>query len=76
MTDSEKLDLLLEKVIGINEKVNDLNEKVTVLEKDIVDVKTDLRRLHRDTDFILNEVERVHDISDEPVTHVLWDKWT
>ncbi|MCI8365841.1 MAG: hypothetical protein HFG34_12980 [Eubacterium sp.] len=65
MTDSEKLDLLLEKVTGINEKVNALDEKITVLEKDIVDVKADLRRLQRDADFILDEVERVHGILDE-----------
>ncbi len=58
MTDSEKLDLLLEKVIG-------LNEKVTGLEKDMIDVKADLRRLHRDDNLILDEVERVHDILDK-----------
>ena len=46
MTDSEKLDLLLEKVTG--------------LEKDMIDVKSDLRRLHRDDTLILDEVERVH----------------
>ena len=46
MTDSEKLDLLLEKVTG--------------LEKDMIDVKADLRRLHRDDTLILDEVERVH----------------
>lgn len=50
MTDSEKLDLLLQKVTG--------------LEKDTVDVKADLRRLHRDDDFIIDQVERVHDILD------------
>lgn len=46
MTDSEKLDLLLEKITG--------------LEKDIIDVKAELRRLHRNDDLILDEVERVH----------------
>lgn len=51
MTDSEKLDLLIEKVIGI--------------EKDIVDMKSDLRRLHRDDTLILDEVERVHNILDK-----------
>ena len=51
MTDSEKLDLLLEKVIGI--------------EKDIVDMKADLRRLHRDDTLILDEVDRVHNILDK-----------
>ena len=55
MTDSEKLDLLLE-------KVNSLDTKVTSIEKDIVDVKADLRRLHRDDASILDEIERVHSI--------------
>lgn len=50
MTDSEKLDLLLQKVTG--------------LEKDMVDVKADLRRLHREDDFIIDQVEKVHDILD------------
>lgn len=40
VTDSEKLDLLLEKVTG--------------LEKDMIDVKADLRRLHRDDNFIIS----------------------
>ncbi|MCH5254857.1 MAG: hypothetical protein J1F41_08025 [Lachnospiraceae bacterium] len=51
MTDSEKLDLLL--------------EKVTSIEKDMIDVKADLRRLHRDDAFIIDEVERVHTILDK-----------
>lgn len=58
MTDSEKLDLILE-------KVTTLDEKVSGLEKDMVDVRSDLRRLHRDADFILDEVERVHEILDK-----------
>ena len=58
MTDSEKLGLILE-------KVTTLDEKVTGLEKDMIDVKTDLRRLHRDTNFILDEIERVHEILDK-----------
>ena len=72
MADSEKLDLLLEKVGTIetdvqtlNQKVTTLDEKVTGLEKDMVDVKSNLRRLHRDADFILDEVERVHTILDK-----------
>ena len=58
MTDSEKLDLLLEKVAG-------LDQKVTRLEKDMVEVKTDLKHLHRDDAMILDEVERVHQILDK-----------
>ncbi len=57
MTDGEKLDLILEKISGLDQRVSNI-------EKDITDVKADLRRLHRDTDFILDEVERVHDILD------------
>ncbi|MCI8774151.1 MAG: hypothetical protein HFI50_09530 [Lachnospiraceae bacterium] len=76
MTDSEKLDLLLrkvtgldekvtgldEKVTGLDEKVTELDEKVTGLEKDMIDVKDDLRRLHHDDTLILDEVVRVHEI--------------
>ena len=51
MTDSQKLDLIL--------------EKVAIIEKDIVDMKADLRRLHRDDNLILDEVERVHSILDK-----------
>ena len=65
MTDGEKLDLLIEKVTGLDQKVTGLDQKVTGLEKDMVDVKADLRRLHRESDFILEEVERVHGILDK-----------
>lgn len=79
MTDGEKLDLLLEKIVGLdtkvtgldtkvtelNTKVTTLDTKVTGLEKDMIDVKSDLRRLHRNVDFILDEVERVHEILDK-----------
>lgn len=64
MTDSEKLDLLLEKVSGLDQKVSGLDQKVSGLEKDMLDVKADLRRLHRDDTLILDEVERVHGILD------------
>lgn len=65
MTDTEKLDLLL--------------EKSAKLSKDMDDVKSDLKRLHKrvkqlhqDDRFILDEIERVHcileqHISDRPV---------
>ncbi len=72
MTDSEKLDLILEKVISLDEKaisldekVACLDEKVTCLEKDMIDVKADLRRLHRDDVLILDEVERIYGILSE-----------
>lgn len=51
MTNSEKLDLLL--------------EKATSIEKDMIDVKVDLHRLYRDDTFIIDEVERVHTILDK-----------
>ena len=62
MTDSEKLDLILKKIVTLDEKIVTLDEKITDLEKDMVDVKADLRRLHRDDTLILDEVERVHEI--------------
>ena len=71
MTDSEKLNLILEKisaldqkVTGLDQKVAGLDQKVAGLEKDMIDVKADLRRLHRDDQFIIDEVERVHAILD------------
>lgn len=49
MTDSEKLDLLVEKVTGLDEKVTgldekvtDLNERVTDLENNVTDIKLTL----------------------------------
>ena len=65
MTDSEKLDLLLEKVGSLEGKVDSLEEKVSDIEKDIIDIKADMRRLHRDDCSILDEVERVHSILDK-----------
>ena len=64
MTDSEKLDLLLEKVTTLDNKVNSLDTKVTSLEKDIVDIKADICQLHRNDALILDEVERIHTILD------------
>lgn len=55
MTDSEKLDLLLEKVMG-------LDGKVTGLEADMIEVKAGISRLHKDDELILDEIERVHEI--------------
>ncbi len=66
MTDSEKLDLILE-------KVTTLDQKVTDLEKDMVDVKADLKQTERvlkneirkECGLVLDEVERVHNILDK-----------
>ncbi len=69
MVDNELLfamsDLLDQKLQPIKDEMQNLNQKVTGLEKDMIDVKADLRRLHRDADLILDEVERVHDILDK-----------
>lgn len=66
MTDSEKLDLILEKVITLDRKVTDI-------EKDMIDVKADLKQTERvlkneirkECGLVLDEVERVHDILDK-----------
>lgn len=69
MTNSKKIDLVLEKVLELNQKVTGLDQKVTgldqkvsALERDMLDVKSDLKRLHHDDTLILDEVERVHEI--------------
>lgn len=69
MTNSKKLDLVLEnvlelekKVTGLDQKVTGLDQKVSTLERDMLDVKSDLKRLHHDDTLILDEVERVHEI--------------
>ena len=64
MTDSEKLDILIKKVVGIEKDMTDVKAKVTGLEKDMIDVKADIKHLHRNDDLILDEVERVHMILD------------
>ena len=60
MTDSEKLDLILEKMISLDQKTSALERKVKGLEENMVDAKADLRHLRRDVGFILDEVESVH----------------
>ncbi len=62
MTDSEKLNMILEKITGLDEKVTGLDNRVMRLEKDMVEVKADIRQLGRNDDFILDEVEGVHEI--------------
>lgn len=69
MTDSEKLDLIFEtlvgldeKVAGLDEKVAGLDERVAGLEKDMIGMKAELKNLQHNDELILNEVERVHDI--------------
>ena len=78
MTDREVLDLVLDKVTGLDGKVTGLDgkvtsleSKVTNLENDVATIKEDVREIKgqivelRDADrMILSEVERVHEILD------------
>lgn len=69
MTDSEKLDLLLEKVGSLEDKVDSLEDKVGSVEKDISGLKRQLMKstaeLKAMDEMILDEVERVHTILDK-----------
>lgn len=72
MTDSKKLDLLVDKVEFLVDKVTSLekqgaclSEKVTNIEEDVIDIKDDIRQLHRIDALILDEVERAHTILDK-----------
>ncbi len=60
MTDSEKLDLILQKLTEHDARFDRIEEKVSGLMRDMTVVKADLKQLHRDDEFILSEVERVH----------------
>ena len=67
MTDSDKLDLLLEKITKLEKDVTDVkadvaNVKADVanVKADVANIKADLKRLHRNDELILDEVERVH----------------
>lgn len=69
MTDSKKLDLILQKIVGVEtdisslkEDVTGLKEDVTGLKGDVADLKEDVKRLDRNDKLILDEVERVHEI--------------
>jgi len=78
MTDREVLDLVLDKVTGLEGKVTGLDgkvtgleSKVTSLEREVATIKEDVREIKgqivelRDADrMILSEVERVHEILD------------
>ena len=76
MTDSEKLDLLLNKMVSVDNKVDALDGKadalehrITSLEKDVSEMKSDLRQLHSDDMLILDEVERVHEILERHINN-------
>ena len=69
MTDSEKLNLLLEKIVGMEKDMVGLRTGLDYLKKDMADVKTDIadirgdiKNLQKNDILILDEVERVHKI--------------
>lgn len=62
MTDSEKLDLLLKKVVGIEGDISGMKEDITELKADVTELKEEVKRLDQNDTLILNEVERVHHI--------------
>ncbi len=71
MTDREVLDLVLDKVTGLDDKVTGLDARLTNLESEVSSIKEDVIELKgqvmelRDNDkMILSEVERVHEILD------------
>lgn len=65
MTDSEKLDFLVEKFGSLDGKITSLDEGMTRVEGDIKEIKADIRQLHNHDKLILDEVERVHNILDK-----------
>ena len=71
MTDREVLDLVLDKVTGLDGKVTGLDVRLSRLESEVSCIKEDVTELKsqivelRDNDrMILSEVERVHEILD------------
>lgn len=48
MTDSEKLDLLLKKLMGIDEKVTGIDQRVTGLEEKVTNIDQRLIKLEED----------------------------
>lgn len=64
MTDREVLDLVLDKVTGLDGKVTNLENDVATIKEDVREIKGQIVEL-RDADrMILSEVERVHEILD------------
>lgn len=62
MTDSEKLDLLLEKVTTLDEKVNSLEKDLNAVKRQVMKSTAELKAMD---EMILDEVERVHNILDK-----------
>lgn len=65
MTDSEKLDFLVNKFGSLDEKVTSLDERMSHVEGDITEIKADIHQLQNHDKLILDEVERVHSILDK-----------
>ena len=73
MTDREMLQLILEKMTGLDQKVTGLDQKVTSLDQRVTGIETNINSLKRQAmkskaelkamdELILDEVERVHEI--------------
>ncbi len=62
MTDSEKLDLILEKVTTLDEKVTGLEKDLNSVKRQIMKSTAELKAMD---EMILDEVERVHGILDK-----------
>ncbi|MDE6602263.1 MAG: hypothetical protein K2K90_08895 [Lachnospiraceae bacterium] len=59
MTDSEKLDLILEKVVILDEKVTGLEKDLNTVKRQVMKSTAELKAMD---ELILDEVERVHNI--------------
>ena len=62
MTDSEKLDLILEKVTTLDEKVTGLEKDLNSVKRQIMKSTAELKAMD---EMILDEVEKVHGILDK-----------
>ena len=62
MTDTEKLDLLLEKIVGLDEKVTGLEKDLNAVKRQVMKSTAELTAMD---EMILDEVERVHSILDK-----------
>ena len=80
MTDSEKLDLLLEKTISMESDITSVKSDITSMKSNIVSIENDIPKLKRQIlktkvelkgmdDMILDEVERVHKILNKHIAN-------
>lgn len=66
MTDSEKLDLILEKVVNLEKDINNTNERIDNLETQMKQTERVLKNeIRKECSLVLDEVERVHNILDK-----------